>query len=469
MIALLSKMDSSPFPIVEHAISQDGRFGWFLAIWHPQNEPVLDELGAEIRLAIRNSEAASISKAEVEKWLKSFFNDLHWKLYGMLMKTSLQEKGISLFFGVMYDHELFFVQFGRMFCAITDHKKLKQIGNSYREQQMQSLEKLNLLGFQDRDISVRPQRIFIGEHQRFIAISGNLAAKVFEGVSDLATIDHYVESFVQVANPLWLILEGKARLIQPVRRKLSRVQISSLVILSVTVLAIVYMLFGNRFLDQLLLRTRMSVKHNRTLRLEQIPNTLSIDTQNLLKYMERIVNLPARNIELEIVWSADLPYTVTSPPVYSLDTIFLTAENNLLAFDKKNQNLRWKKSFAQPITSLIYNETTLLVCLKDDEAFGFKEDGTQIWQQEMDCSHQINSSFTPSVINPEEDPRLDRAITVIPSERSISILDAPRGESLSSITFKEQITNLSSYDSYANCFYAVMENAILCIQLKIVN
>ncbi|HNQ43565.1 MAG TPA: hypothetical protein PKI59_04015, partial [Candidatus Cloacimonadota bacterium] len=148
---------------------------------------------------------------------------------------------------------------------------------------------------------------------------------------------------------------------------------------------------------------------------------------------------------------------------------YLNADNHLLAFDKKSRNLRWKKSFAQPLSALLFNESTLLVCQKDDQAYGFKEDGSLIWEQTLECPHQPASSFIPRVITPEQDPRLDRAITVIPSERSISIFDANRGESLSSITFKEQITNLSRYDSYANCYYAVMENVLLCIQLKIVN
>ncbi len=163
MIALKSKIDHSPYTLVEHQVSQDGRFGWFLALWHPEQNMALQELNTEIRLAIRNSQASNISKAEVEGWLKSFFKDLHWKLHAILRKSDLQEKGLSLFFGILYDHELFFVQFGRLFASLSDGKSLKHIANQYQHHQMQTLSKLNLFGLEDKDINTKVQRVFIGE------------------------------------------------------------------------------------------------------------------------------------------------------------------------------------------------------------------------------------------------------------------------------------------------------------------
>ena len=469
MIALSSKQDASPYTVVEHIASQDGRFGWFLAIWHPEKDPILQEIGAEIRLAIRNSQAATISKMEVEKWMRVFFNDLHWKIFSILRKSNLKERGLSLFFGVVYDHELFFVQYGRLFCAMSDGKKLLPQGRNYRDYLMQSLEKLNLFGYAERDISTKVQRVFIGENHRFIVLSGNLVAKVFTKDRDLNTLDHYVESFAQSDHPLWLILEGKSKLIKPKRKKISRVQISSIILIVLTIITILYMLFGNRFIDQMLQRTRMNVKHTRTLRLDQIPNTLAIDTQNMIKYMERIVNLPARNIELDVLWNASLPYSVTLAPVFSLDTIFLAADKNLLAFDKKTRNLKWKKSFDASINSLLYADNVLLVCVQSDSAFAFSDSGERIWQKQLFCPQNEGYTLFTSRIGKEDDPRLDRAITVVPSNKNISIVDAYRGEILSSITFRENIHSLSAYDNYANQFYAVVDDALLCIQLKIAN
>lgn len=469
MIALKSKIDRNPNTMVEQQLSQDGRFGWFLAVWHPERDHALQELTAEIRLAIRNSEAASISKGEVESWLKSFMGDLHWKMHAFLRKTDLQEKGMSLFFGILYDHELFFVQYGRIFCSLSDGKKLSHIGNQYQHHQMQTLSKLNLLGYEDRDISTKVQRLFIGEGQRFVVLSGNLCAKVYGTQSDLNSLDHYIESFSNAENPLWLILEGKSRLLKPKRKRMSRLQVTSFIILLITLGAVVYMMFGNRFLDQFFHRIRMTVKGNKSLRLEQIPNTLAIDSKDFLKYMERIVNLPARDIELQIIWSASLQYSITGAPVFSLDTIFLTADNNLIAFDKKSRKLKWKKYFDAPISSVLYMDNALMVCLQSDSASAFSEDGTLLWEADMTCPAQASVNLNPLRISGDDDPRLDRPILMIPSREVISIVDAGRGESLSSITFVDDIAAISAYDNFANCFYAIVDDALICIQLKIVN
>ncbi|MCB5270835.1 MAG: PQQ-binding-like beta-propeller repeat protein [Candidatus Cloacimonetes bacterium] len=469
LIALQSSHHDPPFSLVESSIGQDGRFGWFLAMWHPEKSLQLEELGAELKLSIRNSDAGTISRMEVEKWLQNFFVELNWKLYAHLRKTDLQEKGLSVFFGIIYDHELFFVQFGRIFCALSDGKKLRFVGSKYRDYQMQTLKKLNLLGYADEDIKVRVQRLFIGENHRFIAISGNLCGRVFETQCDLATLDHYIESFTQSDNPLWLILDGKTHLIQSRRKKLSRLQISSIVIIVLTLFATAYMLFGNRFLDQALHRTRMNVQNNPVLRLEQIPDNLSVETKNFLKYLDRIVNLPARNIELDILWSATLPYQVTSPPVFSLNTIYLAADHNLIAFDKKSRELIWKKSFATKINSIFYADNVLLVCLEDNQSFGFKDNGTQLWEAELTSIHTNLGSLEPRQVVQADDPRLDRAITVVPSAKLISIFDAFRGENLSTITFKQELHSLSAYDNYGTCFYAIVDDGLICIQLKIAN
>ncbi|HQQ67993.1 MAG TPA: PQQ-binding-like beta-propeller repeat protein, partial [Candidatus Cloacimonadota bacterium] len=246
-------------------------------------------------------------------------------------------------------------------------------------------------------------------------------------------------------------------------------QVTSFVILLITLGAVVYMMFGNRFLDQFFHRIRMTVKGNKSLRLEQIPNTLAIDRKVFLKYMERIVNLPARDIELQIIWSASLQYSITGAPVFSLDTIFLTAENNLIAFDKKSRKLKWKKSFDAPISSVLYMDNALMVCLQSDSASAFSEDGKLLWEADMTCPAQASVNLNPLRISGEDDPRLDRPILMIPSREVISIIDAGRGESLSSITFVDDIAAISAYDNFANCFYAIVDDALICIQLKIVN
>lgn len=469
MISLQSREASPPRSICDFHASKDGRFAWFLMLWHPEKDNVLEEIVAEVKLEVLNSPINSISRLEIEKWLKTFCADLHWKLHAQLRKSTLKEKGISLFFGVLYDHELYFVQSGRIFCVVTDTKKIRSVGKDWKNYQVQSQDGLQLFGYADRDISIKVNRLHIMENQRFIVLSGELANKILPRVSDTATIDSFIETYAAEDNPLWLILDGKERLIKPRRRKFSRLQVSSWVLIILTVLTALYMIFGNRSIDQLLHKLRLSFQKEKTLRLEQIPTSLNINTDDLRKYMDRIVNLPARNISMEVAWSTDLPYKATLSPAFSLDNIYLVSDERLSSFDKKSRQLLWSKSFPADIRSIISGQGNIMISLANQQVYGLKEDGSVLWQQNLPTESIAVNYSAPCEIRTTDDPRLDRSIVVIPSRRGISIFDTARGEILSSITLKQDLQAFSAYDSFANCFYALVDGAILCIELKIEN
>ncbi|MDD2230312.1 MAG: PQQ-binding-like beta-propeller repeat protein, partial [Candidatus Cloacimonetes bacterium] len=408
-------------------------------------------------------------RMEIEKWLRSFFADLHWKLHARLRKSSLVEKGISLLFGVLYDHELYFVQTGRIFAIVTDAKKIRSVGKDWKNYQVQSQKGLQLFGYEDSDLTLKPNRLYLAEKQRLIVLSGELAQKILPRVSDPATIDTLIESYAGEDNPLWLVLEGRERLIKPRSRKLSRVQISSIVLISLTLLTAIYMVFGNRILDQLVYKSRLSFQKEKITRLEQIPTTLKINTDDIRKYMDRIVSTPARNVSMEVAWNTELPYVIKLSPAFSLDKIYLVADSRMMAFDKKNRQLLWSKSFDVDIRSVLLSHGNLLISLDNQQVYGLKDDGSEIWQQNLPTESIVADRFVPCEIRSSSDPRLDKSIVVIPSRRGISIIDPNSGETLSSITLKQDLQALSAYDSYDNCFYAVVDGAILCIELKILN
>ncbi len=469
MISLQSREANPPNSICEFNASRDGRYAWFLLTWHPEKDNILEEVIAELKLEIINSQIANVSRLEIEKWLKQFFTDLHWKLHAHLRKTNLQERGISLFFGVLFDHELYFVQFGRIFALQADNKKLSPVGKDWKNYQVQSLEGLQLFGLSDQDPVFKTQRLYIADNQRLIILNGELARKLIPRVNDPGTIDTLIESYAGEDNPLWLILDGREKLIKPRHRKLSRLQISSIVLITLSVLTALYMIFGNRLIDQLIHKLRLTVKEEKTLRLEQIPTNLKINTEDLRKYMDRIVNLPARNISLQVAWNTDLPYEVSQTPAFNLNSIYLASNNRLNAYDKKSRQLLWSKVFPTSIRHATNYDGILLISLANQQVLGLRDDGSEIWKLDLPTENISGSRFVPCEISNSDDPRLDRSIVVLASERSISIIDPNRGETLSSLTLKQNLEALSAYDSFENCFYAVVDGAILCIDLKIEN
>ncbi len=469
MISLQSREASPPRSICEFNASRDGRYAWFLLTWHPEKDNALEEIVAEIKLEIINSAVANISRLEIEKWLKRFFSDLHWKLHARLRRTSLIEKGISLYFGVLFDHELYYVQFGRIFSLLVDSKKISPVGKDWKYHQVQSMQGLNLFGMADSDPIFKTHRLYIADNQRLIILNGELANKILPKVSDPGTIDTLIESYAMEDNPLWLILDGRERLIKPKKRSLSRLQISSIILLTISVLTAIYMMFGNRSIDQLVHKLRLSFREEKTLRLEQIPTNLNINTEEVRKYMDRIVNLPARNISLQIAWTTNLPYEISLAPIFNLGTIYLASNTQLNAYDKKRRQLLWSKTFPAKIGHYQISQGNLIVSLSNQQVFGLKEDGTQLWEQNLPTESIKGNLFVLCEIQSTDDPRLDRSIVVMPSQRGISIIDPNRGETLSSLTLKQDLAALSTYDSFANCFYAVVDGAMLCIDLKIEN
>lgn len=469
MISLQSQESSPPRSICEYKASHDGRFAWFLLTWHPEKNNVLEEIIAEIKLELLNSKIASISRLEIEKWLKQFFTDLHWKLYGILHKTQLNEKGISLFFGVLFDDELYYVQFGRIFCLLADNKKLTPVGKDWKNYRVQSQEGMQLLGLNDKDPVFKPQRIHIDNNKRLIVLSGELAHKIIPNVTDIATIDTLIETYAAEDNPLWLILEGSDNLVKSGHKKLSRLQVTSIILIFLALLATLYIMIGNRFIDQAVHKMRLSIKEEKPLRLEQIPPNLNINSENLKKYMDKLVNLPARNISFTIAWTTELPYRVSLSPSFTLGTIILVSDNRLSAYDKKSRQLLWTKMMEDDIRSTTVHQGMVMVYLANQQIIGLNNNGKILWQQYLPTESITGDRFTPCIITYDDDPRLDRSIIVIPSKRGISILDPARGETLSSLTLKQDLDALSTYDSFANCFYAVVGNAVLCVELNIIN
>ena len=145
------------------------------------------------------------------------------------------------------------------------------------------------------------------------------------------------------------------------------------------------------------------------------------------------------------------------------------SHNRLSAYDKKSRQLLWTKILEDEIRSTIVHQGMLILYLANQQIIGFNDAGNIIWQQYLPTESITGARFIPCIIKNSDDPRLDRSIMVIPSKRGISILDPARGETLSSLTFKHDLDALSVYDSFANCFYAVVGNAVLCVELKIVN
>jgi hypothetical protein len=472
MIALQNRFIAFPSGMFDFNASQDGRFGWFLLTWHPETDAILEEIQTKIKLDIRNSALGQTSKVEIENWLKSFFADYHWKLHAVFRKTSLKEKGISLLLAVMFDHELFIVEFGRMLSGICDKDSIESIGRSWTSFHVKSLDEMALLGMSEKDITVKPKRFYLPENQSFIALPSGFTEKLLQQDYDLATLDAILQSIFEETNGCYFILEGKTKFTAKKRPRIRRFQISAFIIILISVIAILYMQFGNRWLESTERKLKQILSSKSRLTVEQLPQYLNVQSESIKKQLERIeriANQPARNIKLTRTWQTNLNFLVTAAPAFDIRNIYIASENKLLAFEKANKKLVWSKVLESNIKEISAVRGNLIVFLDNQTMVCFRNGSNISWTRPFKDELPGQRTLIPIEINALDDPRIFGSILVVPMERGIYVHDVNSGELYTQILFEKHLQYLSRYDAFNNCFYAVVADEILCVSLDIIN
>lgn len=458
MITIQSKFAQPPQSMCESQSSKDGRYGWFLCVAHEENDIALEEIQAEIKLELMSAKVLEIGKMEIESWLKSFFADFHWKLHASLRRTNLREQGLSLFLAISYDHDIYFVQFGRIFCAVTKDKKLQIVGRNWKNYHVQTLRDLNLLGMSEEEIRVKPQKFHLDENESLVVLPGKVAVQVFGSATDVGSLRPLIESFNTSSPALWLIVKHVSPLAKPKKRRFTKLEISSLALLLGTILAIAYMAFGGRWLDVVLHRTRKEAAETR----------LRAGTQ-IRENIGKVVNSTARSIELTLDWNAQLPHEITVVPAFNQNTIFLASGEDLYAYKLSSREQLWKKTFDAPVTTILTTTLGLQLTLDNGSTLGLDQQGKVTWTQMLQTHLDDRAYLKVTEITPDQDKRIDNIITVIPLKSGIAVLDSNLGTVMSELKLNEELKFLSRYDDYNNCFYAVMGNSLVCVNLKIIN
>jgi hypothetical protein len=472
MITLQNRYASFPQGMFDFNASQDGRFGWFLLTWHPETDSILEEIQTQIKLDIRNSQLGQTSKLEIEAWLKSFFAEYHWKMHATFRKTNLKEKGISLLLAVLYEQELFIVEFGRMLCGVCSKEGLHPIGRSWTNFHVKSLEEMTLLGISEEDITFKTKRFLLQENHRFIALPSIFTEKLSALNVDYDSIDTMMQSVFNDTEACYFTLLSKPKLVAQRRPRLRRFQISAIIIILISALAVLYMQFGNRWLESTGRKIKLMLSNKSALTAEQIPSYLNIQTDKIKRQwekIEQITNLPARNITLQKSWQTNLDFLITATPSFDIKNIYIVSDDKLMAFDKSSKKLQWKTGFNADIRDISVVRGNVIAMLSNQQLVGLKNGDKIAWTRPFVDRVPIRQTLLPCEISNEDDPRINNSVLVIPADRGIYILDANSGNLLSSYTFEKRLQFLSQYDAYNNCFYAVVADGIQCIELNVTN
>jgi len=472
MITLKDRMENFPSGMFEFNSSQDGRFGWFLLTWHPETDPILEEIQIQIKVDLRNSALGQTSKVEIESWLKDFFAEYHWKLHAAFRKTNLKEKGISLFLAVMYDHELYIMEFGRMLCGLVEKDSIHPVGRSWTNFHVKSLEEMQMLGLSESDISVKPKRIMMPENQYLIALPSVYCDQLMNQNIEYSSLNTLLQSIFEETNGCYLMLESTSKLTLPKRPRFKRFQVTAVVIMVLTLLALLYMQFGNRWLESTGRKLKILLTSKTRLTVEQIPQYLNIQSESIKRQwqkIERIANQPARQIRLTQSWQTDLNFLITANPSFDTKNIYIASDNNLMAFDKNSNKLAWKKDFETNVKGVTVIRGNLIVFLANQQMVCLKNGEDIFWTKPIDDRILVKQTLAPFELSSEEDPRIYGSILIVPSEKGIYVHDVNSGNQITAIMFEKRLQFLSDYDAYNNCFYAVVADGVHCISLDILN
>ncbi len=453
MITIQSKFAQYPQSMCEYQASKDGRWGWLLCTAHAEDSIALEEIQAEIKLEILNSQVLEISRMEIEKWLKDFFADFHWKMHARLRKTDLHERGISLFFAVIYDAEIYFVQFGRIFCASTKGSKLQAVGKTWKNYHVQSMEDLGLFGMSEEDIRVRVQHLSLPENENLIILPGTIAGRVFESGTDVNGLLPLIESFSAVKSALGIVLRNVPAPRKTGRKRLTKWQISALFLFLATLLAVLYMLFGNRFLDDFLHKGRKVIQEK-----------IETGTQDISVRMTQ-----PSSIKLRTNWSSPLDFVPNCRPVFNLDHIYLAGGSSLYVFSTKTRKDPEVIEFEDRINFLRASSMGLIIGLANNQIKALDKQNKELWTNSTGNDACEEPGLLIEEITNNEDKRLDRGISVVPQDRSVQILDSVLGTEINKLDLPGELTQLSAYDDFHQCFYAVVGNSLTCLGLLIEN
>jgi hypothetical protein len=413
-------------------------------------------------------------KDKIEEALKDFFVELNWKLYAKFRQTNLPEHGISLILTIVYDNDIYLVQFGRMLCCTINGKKLTEFGRAWDNFHVKSKNDLFLLGSIEDNIHVKVLQTELKPGMYLVCLpSTHTDAFGLQIANGVVPLQHLSNLYSVAAFPYFTLgadIKRSNKKKSLFRRK--KFRITLLVAVLLITVSILYVKQGNNFVQEYISRMRLLFKHQNRIQLTHVLDNATPKLEKQIKQIERVAMAPARAIGLKSEIFADLSYSITAEPQWDIDNIYLINHNRLIAFDKKTHAVKWEKQFGNELLFIKKTEDkSLLVMEKNKQIILIRNDGKEAWNnssiQYKETLEYPSKYTTPYEITYQEDARLNGSVLVFKAIDLIYIVNSLTGEMISKYRFSEPINFISSYDPLDHCFYLVIDRSIVKLTLDI--
>ncbi len=415
------------------------------------------------------------TKDKVEEALKEFFVELNWKLYAKFRQTNLPEQGISLLLALVFNNDVYLVQFGRMLCCTICGKKLTEVGRPWENFHVKSKNDLFLLGSIDDNIPVKVLQVELKPGMYFFCLPSTHTDNFSRQIDDeVLPLQYLFNLYVDTPFPYFTLGADIKKLSKKksfFRRK--KFRITAIIAAILITIAILYVKQGNNFIQEYINRMRLLFKHqNQIIQLTHVLDNATPQLEKQIKQIEKVAMSPARAIGLKSQVIGNLAYPVTTEPQWDIDNIYLTSHNRLIALDKRTRIVKWEKQFGNELLFVKkVEDKELLVMEKNKQIMLIHSDGKEAWKNssiQYKSTIEYPSKYTsPYEITYREDARLNGSVLVFKAIDLIYIVNSLTGEMISKYRFNESIDFISSYDPLDHCFYLIIDRSLVKLTLEI--
>jgi len=414
----------------------------------------------------KNFENVNINETIVR--MKEYFVELNWQLNAKLRNFPVKEKGFSLLFILTKGNKAYLVQFGRFLLGIVEGNNFSEIGRSWDNFHVKTLEDLKLLGYADKNIDVQIHEVELKEDCQLIGLPFKQASELKTKSPSKYTLEDIISKLYQSDTfPYILLTTRTAR-----KRKKTgflkgnKYKLSAIVIILLLLTSVYYVFWGNNDIeDQMNIQKQIIMERIKDFDLEKLQEAIPLNSGLLF--------VPARNIELQIEWVIDLPFKLTLLPKFDVKHFYFTTDNKLYVYDKKKDTrMIWNYELPDMIlkTEMLDNNQIMAICA-DKKAYVFKKDtGEIVWETKFarDFSTEREMSY-PIQVNLEKDKRLVNGLLVVPRNQTIILINNLNGEELTSFTFDKEILYITDYDIIEKTLYVITEDKLRAVSYDIEN
>lgn len=448
--------------------------GFVLLTYHQSTGSFWDDIDQYILNAINDIRILDISRSKIETTLRACFVDLNWKLAAKFRHLEPHQRGISLYLTIIYGNDIYVIQFGRILGAVLHKRELLQVGSQWEHFHVKSMEDLSLLGQQETDIKVRIDKLTLGPKDKFIAISSQWGKLILEQKISAYAISDNILSWDEEASFPYALLSFESMPKKYSNNNSSRLRTSLIILIALIIIATVYTLFGNRFLEVEYQRFKTLFRSKTDI--TTIPLRIKIQSPAFEQGLERIEKMafaPARDIRFKLGWEKPLEDIVTISPSFDIEHVYLASNMTVRAISKADRHVDWSHTFDDVIQRIqVTSNDNLLIHTMKGKLYYCKSNGEQIWKEDVGNDSTAvgkDDCLDPIEIGYDADPRLNSSIVIIPGKYKIQAINLANGQILSEIVLSWPISYISGYDEMKSCFYVITGNKLLQLDMQIKN